>query len=194
MDIWAIGNGESRRNFNLNQIKGYTIGCNAIHRNYICNIFVAVDRKMVREIMENPACSKKIIYTRPEWYKEFNSTQILSLPEIPYKDKHKQDIGLHWNSGPYAILLACLRHPKKVNLLGFDLYGVNGLQNNIYKDTANYAPSNQKEIKPTFWIHQLGKLFEIFSHIEFCQHQMHNWQIPTKWSIHMNLTVKYFSV
>lgn len=194
MDIWAIGNGESRRNFNLNQIKGYTIGCNAIHRNYICDIFVAVDRKMVREILDNPYCSKKIIYTRPEWCKDFATKQVVCLPEIPYKGVHKQDLGFHWNSGPYAVLLACLRNPKTVNLLGFDLYGVNGLQNNLYKDTDNYAPSDQKEVKPTFWIHQLGKLLEIFPHIEFCQHQITDWQIPSEWSIYKNLTVKYFPV
>lgn len=194
MDIWAIGNGESRRNFNLNQIKGYTIGCNAIHRNYVCDVFVAVDRKMVREIMENPVCSKKVVYTRPEWYKEFDSKQVICLPEIPYKGDHKQDIGFHWNSGPYAVLLACLRKPKQINLLGFDLYGVNGLQNNLYKDTDNYAPGNQKEVKPTFWIHQLGKLFELFPDIEFCQHQNTNWQTPPEWIKFNNLTIKYFPV
>jgi len=194
MNIWVIGNGESRKNFNLNNIKGYTIGCNALHRNFICDVFVAVDRRMVQEMLDNPACSKKTIYTRPEWYQEYKSKRVLCLPEIPYNSQQKQDIGFHWNSGPYAILLACLRKPKQINLLGFDLYGLNGLQNNLYKDTENYAPSSQKEIKPNFWIHQLSKLFEIFPNVEFCQHQLYNWQSPPEWSKFNNLTIKYFTV
>jgi hypothetical protein len=194
MEIWVIGNGESRRKFNLNTIKSYSIGCNAIHRNYICNSFVAVDRKMVYEILDNPACKQKSIYTRPEWYKEFNSKQVVSLPELPYQGDQKQDHGFHWNSGPYAILVGALRSPKSINLLGFDLYGVNGLQNNIYKDTINYESSDKKEIRPTFWIYQLSKLFECFPYIEFVQHQVNNWQIPPEWIKFNNLTVKYFPV
>jgi len=194
MEIWVIGNGESRRKFPLNSIRSLSIGCNAIHRNYICDIFVAVDRKMVNEILSNPNCKNKPIYTRPEWFKEFASKQVLELPSIPYTGSKKPDQGLHWNSGPYAILLAALKNPEYINLLGFDLYGVNGLQNNVYKDSDNYAPSSQKEIKPTFWIYQISKLLELYPKIKFVQYQHKDWQTPQEWSVYKNLTVKYFPV
>jgi len=194
MEIWVLGNGESRKKFNLSKINSYSIGCNAIHRDFNANIFVAVDRKMVKEILNNPNQRTKTIYTRPDWYKEFGSNRVISLPSLWYEGTDKQDQGFHWNSGPYAILVACYRNPKTVHLVGFDLYGVKGLQNNIYKDTENYAPGSHKEVRPDFWIHQLKQLFEHFDKINFIQHQLKDWQIPLEWRHLENLTVKYFPV
>lgn len=194
MNIWVIGNGESRRNFALNQIKDYTIGCNAVHRDYVCSEFVAVDRRMVLEILRNEACQTCTIYTRPEWYQEFSLDRVRSLPPLPYKGKDKVDQGFHWNSGPYGILRACNLNATTINLLGFDLWDCDGLHNNIYKDTANYSRSNQRPVTPEFWIHQLAKLFELFPRIDFVQHQHNNWRIPSAWKLFTNLTIKYFNV
>ena len=194
MNIWVIGNGESRRNFALNQIKDYTIGCNAVHRDHVCPEFVAVDRRMVLEILRNEACQTSTIYTRPEWYQEFSLDRVRSLPPLPYKGKDKVDQGFHWNSGPYGILRACKLEATTINLLGFDLWDCDGLHNNIYKDTINYSKSNQRPVTPEFWIHQLAKLFELFPRIDFVQHQHTNWRIPSAWKLFTNLTIKYFNV
>lgn len=195
MNIWVIGNGESRSKFKLSQINGYIIGCNAIHRDLDCNVFVAVDRKMVYEMLENPNLKSRLIYTRPEWYKEFNKYKnVHQLPDLPFEINTKADYGFHWNSGPYAIYLAASRRPKNINLLGFDLFSSNGNLNNIYKNTKNYGKESDKAIEPSFWIYQLGKLFEYYNEIEFIQHQEIHWQSPPEWSRFNNLTIKYFPV
>lgn len=194
MEIWVLGNGESRKKYNLSTINSFSIGCNAIHRDFNASVFVAVDRKMVKEILDNPKQKSKFIYTRSDWYKDFANNRVLCLPELPFSGDHKKDQGFHWNSGPYAILLACKRNPSTIHLIGFDLYGIKGLQNNIYKDTANYAASTQREVMPDFWIHQLLQLFLTFPNINFVQHQLKDWQTPKDWEDLNNLTVKYFPV
>lgn len=191
MNIWVIGNGESRRNFALNQINDVTIGCNAVHRDHSCTEFVAVDRRMVSEILKNDAVSSRIIYTRPDWAKEYSSNRIRRLPDIPFTGPSKADIPFHWNSGPYAVLLACLYEPTEIHLLGFDLYSKDSLVNNIYKDTANYSVKKSKPVAPDFWIYQLAKLFKHFEKIKFVQHQIVNWTMPHEWSSIKNLTIKY---
>ena len=49
---FIIGNGESRRNFDLNHIKGVApiFGCNALYRTFKSDWLVAVDQGMIDEI------------------------------------------------------------------------------------------------------------------------------------------------
>lgn len=192
MKTWVIGNGQSRLNFNLNSIKDYTIGCNAIYRDFYPNEIVAVDRRMVSEILSS--LYPNTVYTRPDWCKDFTDLRVRSLPEIPFTGIQKADIPFHWNSGPYAILLACLKNSTEINLIGFDLWGDNGLVNNVYKGTQNYDPINHRAIDPSHWVYQFKKLCNHFNSINFIQHQLPNWQIPGEWNSIENLTIKYISV
>lgn len=191
MNIWVIGNGESRKTFALNQLHDWTIGCNAIHRDYLCNEYVAVDRRMVQEILRNESTANISIYTRPEWYKEWGDVRVRSLPNLPFEGSAKVDKPFNWNSGPYAILLAANKSPTRIHLLGFDLWGNNDLVNNFYKGTPNYSNEKSKKINPDFWIYQLARIFEHYQNIEFVQHQINDWQIPERWKSIKNLTIKY---
>ena len=49
---FIIGNGESRRNFDLNDIKGVApiYGCNALYRDFSPDWLVAVDEGVIDEI------------------------------------------------------------------------------------------------------------------------------------------------
>ena len=123
MKIWVIGNGQSREGFALNQLNEATIGCNAVHRDFTCDEYVAVDRRMVDEILRNEKNAGRTIYTREDWidnYKKRN--QIKALPTLPFTGLNKSDQPFHWNSGPYAVLIAALKSPKQVYMLGFDLW------------------------------------------------------------------------
>lgn len=191
MDIWVIGNGESRRNFAINQIKDYTIGCNAVHRDLLCTEYVAVDRRMVTEILANEATASTIINTRQDWANEYISQRVKALPDPPFSGKLKADQPFHWNTGPYAVLLAANYGPANVHLLGFDLYSKDKLVNNFYKDTPNYSTADSKPVSPEFWIYQLGRIFQFFSRINFIQHQQRDWQNPLDWKDIKNLTIKY---
>jgi hypothetical protein len=194
-DVWAIGNGISRQNFQLKKIQGWTIGCNAIHRDYRVNEIVAVDRRMVTEIMGNEEYAGVPIYTRQSWMVFFKHLeQIRTVPELPYTGHNKHDMPDHWNSGPYAVLLAVLKQPQTVNLLGFDLYGIGKTYNNLYMNTPNYGKGGDRPVGHSFWVVQLAKIFELNPNIEFIQWQRPNWQNPFQWKSIKNLTIKEIPV
>ncbi len=192
MKVWAIGNGQSRQHFDLNSIQDHTIGCNAIHRDYHPNEIVAVDRRMVTEILEGTYTGP--IYTRPDWWNSFQTNRVKPLPNPPFTGIKKADIPFHWNSGPYAILLACLKDPVEVNLIGFDLWEDRGKVNNFYKDTPNYDNRNSRPVDPSHWIYQMERITSHFGNIHFVQHQLPNWRIPDTWRAIENLTINFISV
>jgi len=194
-NIWVIGNGESRKNVNLKSLNGMTIGCNAIHRDHVCDSIIAVDRRMVTEIVNNSLYQNIPIYTRPDWITNFkNYKNVHVVPELPYQGDQRWDNPWHWNSGPFAVLLGCLHNPKTINLLGFDLYGINNRVNNLYKNTKNYDKEDHHAIGNDHWLHQLAKLFDYFSDIQFIQWQTKDWTLPDKWLYSKNLTVKALNV
>ena len=190
MKIWVIGNGQSRQDFALNQIDQYTIGCNAVHRDFTCDEYIAVDRRMVDEILRNDRNEGKTIYTRDDWIDNYKKYSIVkALPNIPFTGPNKSDQPFHWNSGPYAVLVAALKNPKQVYMLGFDLWSKTSFVNNIYKGTPNYAGAHDRKVTPDFWIYQLSRLFNYFPEIEFIQKQSLEWRIPEPWKQIKNLTI-----
>jgi hypothetical protein len=190
LKIFVIGNGQSREGFALNQLKDFTIGCNAIHRDFTCDEYVAVDRRMVDEILRNDKNKGCPIYTREDWVDQYKKrNNVLSLPALPFSGVNKSDQPFHWNSGPYAILVAALKNPEQITLLGFDLWSKTSFVNNIYKGTPNYAGAHDRRVTPDFWIYQLSKLFNHFNNIQFVQMQLENWRIPDQWKDIRNLTI-----
>lgn len=190
--IWAIGNGESRIGFDLNEIVDHKIGCNAVARDFECNEYVAVDRRVVSELIN---LTTKPIYTRPDWSESFESySNVRTLPNLPFTGPLRADEPFQWSSGPYAILLAALYQPKQVMLLGFDLWGNNKQINNVYKGTQNYNKISYRAVDPKYWIHQMSCLFNHFSNIEFIQLQNKDWMCPKEWLTLKNLTIKDISV
>lgn len=191
LKITVIGNGQSREGFALNQINNLTIGCNAIHRDFICDEFVAVDRRMVDEILRNEGSKNKLIYTREDWVDNYTKHQrVKALPKLPFSGVNKHDQPFHWNSGPYAVLIAALKEPKQIDLLGFDLYSKTSFVNNIYKGTPNYAGAHDRRVTPDFWIFQLKNIFCHFQNIQFVQCQPEDWRVPHQWIDIFNLTIK----
>lgn len=190
MKIFVIGNGQSREGFALNQLKDFTIGCNAIHRDFTCDEYVAVDRRMVDEILRNDKNKGRPIYTREDWVDQYKKrNNVLSLPDLPFSGVNKSDQPFHWNSGPYAVLVAALKTPEQITLLGFDLWSKTSFVNNIYKGTPNYSGAHDRRVTPDFWIYQLSKLFNHFKDIRFIQKQPEGWRIPDQWKAIENLTI-----
>lgn len=191
MNIWVIGNGQSRENFALNQLNSFTIGCNAVHRDFTCDEYVAVDRRMVDEILRNEKNKGLPIYTRDDWLDNYKKrSQVKALPDLPFTGLNKSDQPFHWNSGPYAVLVAALKNPNTIYLLGFDLWSKTSFINNIYKGTPNYAGAHDRRVTPDFWIYQLGRLFDHFPDIKFIQKQPEEWRIPEPWKKIKNLTIE----
>ena len=176
---WVIGNGESRQKTNLHTLTGYTIGCNAIARDHNVDLIVCVDRRMVKEALDNNFSN--IILTRKEWIDRFKLFPNVKLvPNLPYKGKDRPDEPFQWGSGPYAVLAGAMMS-KKIKLIGFDLYSTNGYVNNVYKDTENYDKSTKTNIDPRYWIHQIAKVFECFGKKRFIIYQTQDWELPKAW-------------
>src|SRR6056300_1180032 len=70
--VFCIGNGESRKDFNLWLLKpyGYIYGCNAIYRNYpdLIDVLTAVDNGIIHEIYHSGFALRKPCYFR-NWTK-----------------------------------------------------------------------------------------------------------------------------
>ena len=70
--VTVIGNGESRRGFDITPLKSITtmVGCNAIFRDHNLEYVVCADRQMCQEAVNT--CGKNTtIYTREYWHKSF---------------------------------------------------------------------------------------------------------------------------
>lgn len=181
----VLGNGESRKDLNLHQLKNthVLIGCNAIHRDFVVDHLICCDRRMVSEAVNNPSTENTKIYTRPDWYDYFKTLRkdLVLLPNLPYKGNERPDEPMQWGSGPYAVLLGAMNF-KEIDLYGFDLYGAdNNRVNNIYKGTNNYSKPESHSVDPRYWIYQISKVFELYPDRIFRIHIYKNWQIPDNW-------------
>lgn len=183
MSMYAIGNGESRKNIDINQLQGPKVGCNAIMRDYFTDYLVCVDSRMVTEAINRKVTETTLVYTRHNWFDRFNSKNIRKVPPVPYKGTERWDDPWHWGSGPYAVLIAATyAKEREVNLLGFDLYGSDGKINNLYKDSEYYKASDQPFVDPSYWIHQIGMVFKCFPKITFKIYQTDDWTLPKSWN------------
>lgn len=188
----VIGNGESRKNISLDSISDTKIGCNAIMRDYFVDHIICVDKRMVNEAVSCNINSIIYVYTRKEWLSLYSSYKnICPVPELPYVGAERWDLPIHWGSGPYAVLLAAALD-KNVNLIGFDLYGIDNKVNNIYKDTTNYDTSDKKAVDPRYWIHQIGMVFQCHPRVNFKIYQEPGWQLPQAWN-YTNVSVDKIS-
>ena len=188
----VIGNGESRASVNINKLNYTKIGCNAIHRDFKVDHLVCVDRKMVTEAVENDTNEHALIYTREDWINKYNQyNNVRTVPVLPYTGKNRWDEAFQWGSGPYAVLLGA-KLSQDVSLLGFDLHSNTNTVNNIYKGTSNYDAKDKRAVDPRYWIHQIGKVFEIYRKRNFTIYQTDNWELPTAWK-YPNVTVDNIS-
>lgn len=190
----VIGNGESRTGIDIDIIDDTKIGCNAIMRDSHVDYLVCVDRRMVEEaISRNVNLTGTVVYTRSDWYPKYKTLKIRELPPLPYSGTERWDEPFQWGSGPYAVLLgAKMCKGDTVRLLGFDLHSLTQNVNNMYKGTSNYDSADKRAVDPRYWIHQIGKVFEMYPRRTFVIYQDDNWELPQAWN-HPNITVDNIS-
>jgi hypothetical protein len=186
--VLVIGNGESRIGLDLNSFKEHfvTIGCNALHREFIPDHLVCFDRRMASESTENSNTKQTLIHVRKDWFHYFRKIKknknVRELPALPYVADAKVDNPNNWGSGAYAVLIAAMNY-NKIYLLGFDLWSSSTLVNNVYKGTANYSNKDSKAVDPSFWIYQLSKIFVLHPTKEFVILNNSNWKMPEEWKL-----------
>ena len=91
--VSVIGNGESRRGFDISPLKHSTtiVGCNALFRDYNLEYVVCCDKHMCQEAA-NTVGKNTTIYTRDKWYQSFAYwPNVKCLPNLPYEGKERAD-------------------------------------------------------------------------------------------------------
>jgi hypothetical protein len=197
----VIGNGESRKSLDLHNLdlQITKIGCNAIHRDLTVDYLVCCDGRMVKESVENPNNQNTKIFTRQRYYQDYRKIKkhknVFLLPDLPYKSNARIDNPIHWNSGPYALLLAS-QMSNDIHMIGFDLYGIDHKVNNVYKNTNNYSGSKTPAVDPAYWIYQIAKVISCYPDNRYRIYNVEGWKIPREWT-HRNvehLAVKDFKI
>ena len=93
----VIGNGESRKGIDINELQSEKVGCNAIIRDFTVHHLVCCDKRMVVEAIKNKRISNQNIYTRSDWQNLFPNVKI--VPELWYESEERIDQPWHWGSG-----------------------------------------------------------------------------------------------
>ena len=167
---FVLGNGKSRLNINHRKLKplGTIYGCNALYREFEPDHLVAVDVKMVNEIIASGYHHTNAVWTNPN--KGINATT-----GINYFSPHKG-----WSSGPTALHFAATQGHKTVYILGFDYQGNNGLFNNVYADTFNYKKSSDSATFFGNWLGQTEKTIKEFPSVTFFRVIEKGYFVPDK--------------
>jgi hypothetical protein len=167
---FVLGNGTSRLGVNPKNLLdlGIVYGCNAQYREYEPDYLVAVDVKMVNEIISSGYHKDNSVWTNP-------NKGISTKKGINFFSPHKG-----WSSGPTALWFAATNNHKEIYILGFDYQGLNGRFNNIYADTFNYKKSTDAATFFGNWLSQTEKVIREFRDTKFFRVIKSNDYIPEK--------------
>lgn len=157
-----IGNGESRRGFDLKDLsgRGTMFGCNALYRDIWPDFLICVDPSMRGEIANKSTYPKERVVFR-------------------YRDRG-------FASGPCAVSVASDRGHNPIYLLGFDCQWSphktvhDGADvpaiNNVYKGTNNYAGPNNPVVHTASWVEHITKVMDEHPDTTYYQVGVHSLQ------------------
>lgn len=154
---FVLGNGKSRLHVNCESLLdiGTVYGCNAQYREFDPHYLVAVDVKMVNELIDSGYANKGTVWTNPnKGIKDRNKINLFN----PHKG---------WSSGPTALWFAAKNGHKNIYIHGFDYQGLHGKFNNVYADTHNYKKSTDSATFFGNWLSQTEKVIKEFPHTQF---------------------------
>ena len=142
----AIGNGETRDEFDLQHIANHkgglfaenklqSYGCNDLYTEFTPDFLVVTDPDNVKNIAESGFTSDNIVYTNAQYLLEYPGKFYLA-PQNPAYD-----------AGALAAYMACFDGHSKVFLLGYD----------------GYTPENEDK----FWVKTLLSVITTYSDVDF---------------------------
>lgn len=154
---FVLGNGKSRLNLNHNNLldKGTVYACNAMYREFEPHYLIAVDVKMVNEIIASGYHKTHQVWTNPN--KGINNKHSLN-----FFSPHKG-----WSSGPTALWFAAQQGHPTIFIFGFDYQGERGKFNNVYADTYNYKKSTDTATYHGNWLNQTEKVIKEYKYTKF---------------------------
>jgi hypothetical protein len=154
---FVLGNGKSRLTIDAKKLLdlGDVVACNAVYREFTPNYLVAVDVKMINEIVESDYHKANEVWTNP-------NKAIKNIEHLNFFNPHKG-----WSSGPTALWLAASKGFQTIYIMGFDYEGVNGKVNNVYSDTKNYRSSRETATFYGNWLNQTYTVIKEFKATNF---------------------------
>lgn len=176
----AIGNGESRKGFDLGHItrhsggllaadKLQSYGCNALYRDFHPDFLVLSGKEITREVATSRYVEDHIVYGNADVLLEYPNRLYL-LPQ-----------NLYYDAGALAVYLACFDGHTKIFMIGYDGYPTNGPVNNIYKDTNGYLSSSDTQ-NGTWFTKSLEMVMSVYNDVEFIRVMPHvTHYIPEEW-------------
>lgn len=133
--ITIIGNGESRKDIEINKLKGFKVGCNGIYLHENVDLLCAMDTfwrdKIIKET-KTPLISRLHNNAYQNTLELFNKTWINT--NCAYRG---------YCSGITALDFVCFNKKDNIYLIGFDFDYKGDKVNHIYKDTP-YHPKSDK--------------------------------------------------
>ena len=185
--VSIIGNGESRRGFDISPLKLFStvIGCNAIYRDFVTEYLMCVDKPMCQQAV-NAVGKGTTIYTRDRWADQFAMwPNVKKIPNLPYAGDKRQDDPTHWGAGPHAGVLGLTFKPKAIFMLGFDLHTIEKDKvNNMYHGSEGYTYI-KRPVDPSYWIYQFHKLMGYSDpDTRWIVVNHDRWEMPKEWSQH----------
>lgn len=179
---FVLGNGKSRSKLRLTALKQHATvyACNAVYREFSPDYLVAVDTKMVDEIVKSGFHNYNSVWTNA-------NRSVQQIENINFFNTHKG-----WSSGPTALWFAAQHQHREIYIFGFDFKGINGKFNNVYADTFNYKKSSDSETYHGNWLNQTYTTIKENANIKFYRVIDADNYIPDKLSNLTNLEhIKY---
>lgn len=154
---FVLGNGTSRLQLNHKNLldKGIVYACNAIYREFEPHHLIAVDVKMINEIVASGYHKTHSVWTNP-------NKGISNKHNLNMFNPHKG-----WSSGPTALWFASEQGHRDIYIFGFDYQGLQGKFNNVYADTYNYKKSNDTATFHGNWLSQTERTIRDFRNIQY---------------------------
>ena len=187
--VFVIGNGMSRLQFDIPKLKEYgrVIGCNALYRNFVPDILVAVDEPMINEIIDSGVhrqCCFVIEDTdKNEKYRIMPSVNTIDT-NIP---------GL-MDSGTLALLLAT-KYTDEIYMIGYDYASNQGKFNNVYAGTVNYKRKDEphvRDVTEQSWYYRHLIVMLRHPNIQFYRVNNNNYKTPLKEYNFQNISPELF--
>lgn len=147
-----------------------------MYREFEPDFLIAVDVKMVNEIVASGYHRKHAVWTNP-------NKGITSKKSLNFFNPHRG-----WSSGPTALVLATERGHRHIFIFGFDYEGIQGKFNNIYADTYNYKKSTDTATYHGNWLNQTERIIRDNKGINYTRVISKNGLIPDKLKNLKNLT------
>lgn len=171
----CIGNGSSRKDFDLTKIKdiGPNYGCNQLIEEFPLDNTIVVDRALLLELLSKGYHNKTNLYTREKWVRTIESN-LKSLSTPDFLKLHRWDNEQHWGSGIHALNLAASHQPDLIIMLGYDIWP---------------SKDSDKIVDPGCWIYQISRILSLYPHINFVQIQPKTWVCPDLLSERENLMI-----